>query len=1001
MLLKGQSMAQLLDHIEYLSREIGPRPAGTEEEQESALYIADQFQQESGFRAEIEEFTSSANLEGARAIPAVLIIVVVILAMLFNVLTIPALVITLVAVAIYASESFDHPYLSKALARGASQNVVAKYQLGKENQAQGKGSRSRKVVLVAHYDTGKVKPGLIRFFESLGLPLGYIALGGMVATILLLCVRIFVGSGGGVATIVLNVLAGIALLAVALPVVKAVLTRISPYNEGANNNASGVAALIEIARRISEGSASEADLALSPEQVVMHGEQEARESGLVPENAELVYEPTQTQAFVEEDEFGNYTEEERLVAAKAAIAALTGRPVESYVSISDSATTHAKARIQPEEPASAVLQDGENSAVELQPETVIQSAQPDSSKATVVSSQVIQPVAIPASGAVAQQAGMVHRTESAEVGGFQNAPSWFIAAQKNAKRPSSEASQAQRSRYTQALETAERDAANRERQREEEELQRQAIEQIRREEAVRSSQEAAQPAEPEPVQNIDRGGVPQNVVPAELPSISDERADQEPLRTAVPAVVSVPDVQEDVSAEPVTANNQAEQKTDLGKTVAHKPISIQELQEFVGDDMREEPEGPKKQSPLSSLPEIGESQTEENAEEQEALVENANPSRSGMFRKLRADIPSLSGVIRMQEEGVEPSAASIQANEIPEMQIASSQPPAKETAVRPAPPSLSNEAAPVDYDMEVPDLYDMDPAIDEPVGLHSGNNAAAPAPGQVEMPASRADGFLGRLRKNKDENLGETPQEWLDVDKDFDARTVGRERGGWESFRDDQASGNQTGDSANKGESGRWEGGGFSRVHLDYVDTRSTEESETELPPELADAAVDKALNEEIGQIIHFRNPQYNTEIWFVAIGSDTELHDGAKAFVNEHRSELRGAMIIELESLGAGVLACASEEGQFRKVKASSRVRRFTRPATEATGIDPEDVSLAGADSITSTIQKAGFQAMHLFGMENGRQSLKGSADDVIENIDELTLEENISFLMELLKNA
>ena len=58
-------MAQLLDHVEYLSREIGPRPAGTEEEQQAALYIADQLQQESGFHAEIEEFTSSSNLEGA------------------------------------------------------------------------------------------------------------------------------------------------------------------------------------------------------------------------------------------------------------------------------------------------------------------------------------------------------------------------------------------------------------------------------------------------------------------------------------------------------------------------------------------------------------------------------------------------------------------------------------------------------------------------------------------------------------------------------------------------------------------------------------------------------------------------------------------------------------------------------------------------------------------------------------------------------------------------
>ena len=39
-------MAQLMDHVTYLSKEIGPRPAGTEEEQRAALYITEQFQKE-------------------------------------------------------------------------------------------------------------------------------------------------------------------------------------------------------------------------------------------------------------------------------------------------------------------------------------------------------------------------------------------------------------------------------------------------------------------------------------------------------------------------------------------------------------------------------------------------------------------------------------------------------------------------------------------------------------------------------------------------------------------------------------------------------------------------------------------------------------------------------------------------------------------------------------------------------------------------------------------
>lgn len=992
-------MAQLLDHIDYLSREIGPRPAGTEEEQESALYIADQFQRESGFRAEIEEFTSSANLEGAQAIPAVLIIVVVILAMLFNVLTIPALVITLVAVAVYASESFDRPFLSRALARGASQNVVAKYQPGKDSQEGARNAHSRKIVLVAHYDSGKVKPKMVKLLESTKLPLGYIALGGMAATILFLLVRIFVGSAGGVATVVLNILSGIALVAVALPVFKAIMVRVAPYNEGANNNASGVAALLEIAHRISEGSASEADLALVSEQVVMHGEEEALESGLVPEGAEFEYAASNPPVSFAEGEEENISEEERLLAAKAAIAALTGRPVESHVFTREAApTAEGEQAVYENLPEPARF---EHSVEALDTQAVrsdgptLQPVEAEASSAPVELNRVAKMEAPkePVLATVAQTSNA--GGGSADAGGFQNAPSWFVAAQKNAKKPAGEVSRAQRSRYTQAL-----DMAERERQREEAERQRRIAEQRQLEEAARLSREAASITASEPAQDA-----------------NEDTSSPAPLHVSVPAVVNVPSIQEDHADglhdeagksgqddaphadNHEATSNPAPSEVDLGKTVAHAPINTQDIRELTEADAQDDSPAPKKQGSLANLPDISEpNDTAEEAGpdgESAAPSEVTNPSRSGIFRKLRADIPSLSGSIRMQNESAaaSPNGTSTGGGDM------------RSDGASPAHSGVPAVSAiePVDYDMDVPELNELGPVSAGQADAHAGNSQPSPAstPGQVEMPSSRADGFLGRLRSSKSDSLDETPQEWLEINEDFDARTVGRERGSWESFREDAAYGDTGASSSASGKTRTWEGGAFSRVHLDHVDTRSADGSESGVLPELADSAVDRELNEEIGQIIHFRNPHYNTEVWFVAIGSDTELHDGAQAFVNAHRSELRGAMIIELESLGAGVLTCASEEGRLRKVKASSRAKRFTRLASEATGIVPEEASLMGADSITSTIQKAGFQAMHLFGMEDGGPALKGSADDVIENIDELTLEENVNFLLELLKNA
>ena len=49
-------MAELNEHVAYLSQEIGPRPAGTEEEQRAALYISEQFSAEAGLTTAMEDF---------------------------------------------------------------------------------------------------------------------------------------------------------------------------------------------------------------------------------------------------------------------------------------------------------------------------------------------------------------------------------------------------------------------------------------------------------------------------------------------------------------------------------------------------------------------------------------------------------------------------------------------------------------------------------------------------------------------------------------------------------------------------------------------------------------------------------------------------------------------------------------------------------------------------------------------------------------------------------
>ena len=54
-------MAEIMDDIVHLSQEIGPHPTGTEEEQQAALYLAEEIQKESGFTSVIEDFQCVTN----------------------------------------------------------------------------------------------------------------------------------------------------------------------------------------------------------------------------------------------------------------------------------------------------------------------------------------------------------------------------------------------------------------------------------------------------------------------------------------------------------------------------------------------------------------------------------------------------------------------------------------------------------------------------------------------------------------------------------------------------------------------------------------------------------------------------------------------------------------------------------------------------------------------------------------------------------------------------
>ncbi|MDD7369541.1 MAG: hypothetical protein SOW20_03065 [Berryella intestinalis] len=1104
-------MAQLLDNVQYLSQEVGPRPAGTEEEQQAALYIADQMQKESGFAAVIDDFSTSIESSFVRGVCAALIIVATILGIALPALSVGVLIVTIIAAVVFALESLDRPYLSSQLGKGASQNVVAKYA---PDQQEGLPRRSRKIILVAHYDSGRVRPAYLRFVENIPAPMPQICSGAVVAVPVLTLLRQLIASQGP-AALFFNLLLIVALIGCAVLVARTVIARMAPFSEGANDNASGVAALLEVARRVGGGS--------NGSDARIQGYDAAREQGLIDDETEVVYEaPVSDSAQVAgtADEpprrpapsasvSAGASDDSPLSAAKAALAAFTGAPGAVWTPRDERAASGAPSPESSAETAPTVTTDKGASPVGP---SVSEVASADGEAAVVAA----EPPVV-----------------SAELATDPSVPDWFVAAQQKARRSDSEVDGSLRSRYADAGEEA---LAQREAQAVLDSSA--AADGAVAEEAAleaRSTESAWHTIEADEVTGDELGSYAQPAESAvmaqeEQPSSFEDARSASDSAEALDALYlsgggAAPEggnaVVEDVPAEVISTESyfspkllgedapvdrealSAEFASLIEQKKASEPIlpSGENLTEGAFESsvpepgfMRNWPEGsaeltgridvtdldiPASESlvdakpvitpvaPAIELPQVAAPAADAVEPSKQpapladqppasavargldrvpaidpAAIAAEHPSKSGVIRGMRTVLPSVSGTI-----------TRVNAEEASPVSTVGSFVAGATGSITPVGEELLEGASPEE-------IY-VDDADDSGIEENFTDSGAPAGPGYVEMPKSRFQRFMDRLGfSNKKEDLKETPQEWLDVEQDFDARETGRARGGWESFRN-ESEGYDSKPRARKADADdpsvpaakkptqvsngvasapeaytedggyllvddsalepdapyseiepnrswntrKWNGGAFSRVQLGRVDTKSRIEDAAEDEPvkepvsaPLPEVAAE--LNEEISQIYHFNNPDFTTEIWFVALGSEIGRRDGMRAFLDKYASELRGSIVIDIDSIAAGKLALVQEEGTIRKVKPSSRMKRYIQKASRVTGKKIDSVSLPWNESSITVASRRGLQGMHLVGVEAEEVALSATSEDVIENVSEDVLSENTDFIVELVKS-
>lgn len=1041
-------MAELNEHVAYLSQEIGPRPAGTEEEQRAALYISEQFSAEAGLTTAMEDFQCNPDSSLPRTLCSGVAVLVTLVATIVGALAVPAIVVSLICAALAAAEVFDKPVLSRLLNRGVSQNVVARYLPAKSPT---RASRRRKVIVVANYDSGKVRRDLNGAMPAVLPILYWVELAMLVVMPLLLAIRMVLAPDGTV-LVVFNVLLAVAMVVAVLPVASFLLEKFANYNEGANCNAAGVAVLLEVASRV----AAARDLPDAPEPTV-HGEAAAVSAGLVPEGAEIVYHTGNTS-----EDLGTSMESaaERLAAAKAAVAALSGKPVSA---------TPAEVATEDESPAKGE----ENGAVEVSPE---ESLAPSSAVAVV-------PVAAPAYVAPAEH----------------QVPEWFKKGQEQAKKPAKE-KPVQRSRYATALERAEEEINARE------EHERRNLDELsERMRVMRASVQAASaaagatpteimdsvvadessdeisaspsasavneetspsaapvlPAIEVPAVEADQLPSPSNntvsAMLADIPAIASEPASSETGTSAskpvVPAVPAVPVVPQPTDDPDVTVRDG--QRPLTGATVAVPPIDLSTPdapaapaggQRVVVPSVGEVAENPApapaaapRRRRAITLPNIGISQELPRISmddcQQAAPLSEDRPEHDGRVHDLSAVIPSVTTPEPSPAVSGTREAALLDA--LPSLgRTTTTTDPALSGSISLAGTFSSmgatGAAAPIGDELlenaSENDMYVED--VDDSAYVEQITETGAMAgPGYVEMPKSRFGGIFGKFRRKKREEAS-SPQEWLDVEESFDAREVGAARGGWESFReegdiqaydeeyldadattafspefdDDFAEDGFDAPRSSHRRGRHFEGGAFSRDQFD--DESEGEENQTSAadPSSVFGEGLPADFvfepTPEIEQIEQFHSDRIDMEVWFVALGSELAGNGGMKAFMAAHEAELKGALIVELEALGAGELTLIDKEGTYVPKKASSRMKRLVRKAGQATGLKVPEATMEWRNSASAYALKHGQQALHLAGMDGRKTAFFAEEDDVIENIDNDMLALNSDFVMEVLKH-
>lgn len=160
---------------------------------------------------------------------------------------------------------------------------------------------------------------------------------------------------------------------------------------------------------------------------------------------------------------------------------------------------------------------------------------------------------------------------------------------------------------------------------------------------------------------------------------------------------------------------------------------------------------------------------------------------------------------------------------------------------------------------------------------------------------------------------------------------------------------------------------------------------------------------DEVDAVLSMGNDELRChDIWFVAAGASELGCAGMHAFLRDHKRDIRGCFLINLDAVGAGSLSILSREGLDDTRACDRRISRLCKRVAENLHIELDEAPYDYAQTDATEAMRSSVRSLTLMGLDaNGLSAFRGTNEDVAENIDDKQVKQVAQLVSEVIRRA